>query len=110
MNYSPELDGTVENSSMEKGVICQWFEGRLAGSEGSCVQQYPEQQQCSARADWAVSGCGCTMTFSVLSVRLAVSRMQVPTGLGCLLGCDWGALGEGRLSQARGVPRAVVTA
>lgn len=39
LESSFELDGTVENSAMEKGVIWQWFERRLAWGEGSCVLQ-----------------------------------------------------------------------
>lgn len=35
ISYSPELDGTVENSAMEKGVICQWFEGGWHGVRGA---------------------------------------------------------------------------
>lgn len=117
MSYSPELDGTVENSAMEKGVVCQWFEGRLAWGEGSCVQQGSRAAAVlsRARAPWPGLTQQCLAVpvpwhSPVLSVRLAVSRVPTASGLCCLLGCDWDGLGEVRLSHAKGVPGAVRTA
>lgn len=74
MSYSPDLDGTVENSPMEKGVICSGLRAGWDGVRGAVCSRDLEQQQCSA--SWAVPGPlgqgrlssqlyhGCTMTFS----------------------------------------------